>query len=132
MHQVLTNETLDIEELVMSILGRDFQWAQQYQSKGSSSLFFQSPSSLPWIHHTTWDDLSEVIPWILSLLLFVIVPVVMKVSEAIRYRGLGQQFKERRLRSISTSVIEKCLRMCQKVRQSFVLGINTHSLTSFS
>ena len=113
MHQILTNETLDIEKLLLSVLGPDFHKVQQHSRKGSS-LFVRSPS-FPRTYHTTWEDLREVIPWILSLILFVIVPVIMKVSQAVRYRGLGRQFNERKQRSITKAVIEQCLKMSRRV-----------------
>jgi len=116
--KLLTNETLEIQDLVMSLMtGREFEWAHRDHIGGGSSLQFRrTSSSIPWIHHTTWDDLSEVIPWIISLIIFVVVPVVMKIAEALRrHRGFGQHIREQKQRIINTNVIEKCLRMCRKV-----------------
>jgi ABC-type uncharacterized transport system permease subunit len=62
---------------------------------------------------TTWDDLNEVIPWILSLFLFVIVPVVMKVSEAVRNQDMTLSLKDRLM--LSKSILGQCLTMCKKV-----------------
>ena len=87
-----------------------FQMAVQ-----GSSLFITS-SSYPHIQHTAWDDLNEVIPWILSLLIFVVFPVSMRVVEAVRYEGYDRETYHRRKRSIARAAIEKCLRLCRKVR----------------
>ena len=73
-------------------------------------------SFFPWIRPTTWNDLSEVAAWVLALTLFVIVPLVLKIMEALKHQG-----QDRRKNSITRAVIEKCLRMCRKVRQSFFI-----------
>ena len=121
MNQIMYNQTVDIEELVMSLLGNDYKRIHRRHRGRSSTLFIKKSelSSLPWIHRTTWEDLCEAMPWILSFILFVVVPFAVKVSETIRYRRLSRQYRDRKEQIISASILIECLQKFRKVSPYF-------------